>query len=366
MMYFHNLFTIPLLLAVVFSTNAQGAPTTEKCLLNSVCFVLDRSGSVTNFYDNIQTFSVNAANEIGRRTTGTTYSAYGFNSISVEIQAPTSDLNLVFIPAIEAPVFPSGGTRILSGFQSCFDAIKDESGNRVIVLVTDGMDDGSASTLLPQIRNEDISVVTVGIGNGVNVAHLQSLATTPDFYVQATPNNLVAIAESVVDKSCVIPSVTNSPEPTPMDSGCQMAYDECEFMFEGQDDVPVYPVTGVPDRVFTDTIVSRNDPTVGVLNTNGIIAEFIMDDGSATEITQFASPRFTPTHFKPLSRTNNPIMSGVGHQTFHGNQETVARNKCVRLFFTTFQTVSHGPNPRVLDNVNAEKEDNKCVVFETA
>lgn len=364
-MYFRSLFLIPLLLASVFTANGKAVPTTEKCLLNSVCFVLDRSGSVRRFYNDIQTFTVNAAKEIGSRTTGTTYSAYGFNTRSFEIQAPSADLDSVFIPSIQAPVSPGGNTRIRSGFESCFNVVKDESGNRVIVIVTDGQDNGSASDLLPQILAEDISVVTVGIGSGVNVEHLQSLATTPDFYVQATQANLVANAASVVDKSCVVPEAGPSPEVTPMPSECQNAYDECQFMFKGQADVPVYSVTGPPDRPFTDTIVSRTNPEVGVLNTNGIVAEFIMEDGSATEITQIAQPKFTSTHFKPLSRQSNPIMSGVGHQTFHGNQATVAQNKCVRLFFTSFQTISHGPNPRVLDNVNSEKGDNTCVVFKT-
>lgn len=120
-----------------------------------------------------------------------------------------------------------------------------------------------------------------------------------------------------------------------------------------------FSMSGEPDVPFTPLIISRGPETLGVLNTN-IVPEFISSGGTATDITEFGDPPFTPSHFKPLA-INGTVGSGIGHQTFTGNQKKVARKKCVRVSFSQYQEFVDGE----LLNVNAGKLARKCVVFRT-
>ena len=128
--------------------------------------------------------------------------------------------------------------------------------------------------------------------------------------------------------------------------------------------IPTFRIGGPPDIAFTSRIVSK-DPReiIGILNTNDVVPEFILRNGAAVRITHFGSQRFTPTHFKPFAIPRT-IGSGVGHQTFHGDQLRIARGQCVRVFFTTFQVLK-GVRPPTVANVNVGREAFKCVVFRT-
>lgn len=112
---------------------------------------------------------------------------------------------------------------------------------------------------------------------------------------------------------------------------------------------------------FTSTIVSKTPgERLGILNSNGIIPEVILDTGRIEPIVWFGKPRFTPTHFKPF-----PIRkpgSGIGHEAFVGNQLQVAQGLCIRVFFSSYQVIV-GPRPRDVKNINAKRSDFKCVVF---
>lgn len=143
---------------------------------------------------------------------------------------------------------------------------------------------------------------------------------------------------------------------------CRRAFRQCDWEFAGYPGkIPKFSVHSKPDQPFTPRIVSKNPKEkIGILNTNGITPEFITRKG-AVPITKFGNPYFTPTHFKPFG-IDYVMGSGVGHQTFHGNQKKVARGQCVRVFFTNFQKLMHGYPPKV-DNVNVDRYDYKCVVF---
>ncbi|KAI0560365.1 Kazal [Gracilaria domingensis] len=159
-----------------------------------------------------------------------------------------------------------------------------------------------------------------------------------------------------------------SEPPSGSASACDEAYDLCDFAFAGEDEdeSPVYSVDGPPDIPFTPVIVSK-DPNerLGVLNTNNIEVEIIEDDGSYVGITSLpAQQTFSPTQFKPLTVPNTK-MSGIGHQTFQTDQKEVIRGRCVRIFFTHYQLLEQTEPFNVIDNVSAERGDNKCVVFET-
>jgi len=143
-------------------------------------------------------------------------------------------------------------------------------------------------------------------------------------------------------------------------NACREAFNGCNFRFQGSSGLRTFSVMGDPDMAFTSRIVSKNSAEIlGVLNSNNIAPQFILPSGAANSITLFGNPPFTPTHFKPFSIPYTSG-SGIGHQTFHGNQQAVAKGKCIRVFFTSYQTLF--PNGDVKGNINNARE---CAVFRT-
>lgn len=144
---------------------------------------------------------------------------------------------------------------------------------------------------------------------------------------------------------------------------CAEAFAECDFRFNNTRGLPTFWLGQKPDMSFTSRIVFKDSMKyLGVLNTN-IIPQFIFRN-RVVNITQFGSPRLTPSHFKPffMNRTKG---SGIGHQTFHGNQRTVSRGKCVRIYFSNYQLLSSKFGNVVSNMNNVMKNMNKCVVFRT-
>lgn len=339
----------------------------NNCPINSVCFAIDQSGSVRGFYPKEQEFVVDISEEIASRTTNTKYSAFGFSSSSSEIQSSTTDLQNTFIPSINKPVTPSGSTNMNAGLTSCFNEIKSDTGNRLIVLITDGLDNGTprADVVAPVIKAAGVSIVTVGIGNSVSEMYLKSLASGPEFFIPSSFSTLPAQVVTVVESSCVV--VVAPTTPVPVADACAAAYDACDFKFMGKDTVPTFKVTGKPDRPFTPKIVSRQQgERIGVVNSNNIIPEFIMVDGSTEKITEAStSPKYRPTHFKPFSK-NRRTSSGIGHQTYHGDQKEQARKRCIRVYFSSYQLLTGSRPPYVKNNIHVDQSANKCVVFKSA
>lgn len=146
-------------------------------------------------------------------------------------------------------------------------------------------------------------------------------------------------------------------------TACFKAYQKCDFKFVKYPLKYRYSIMGKPDRSFTPRIISKSSMMkIGILNTY-FTAQFIMGNGKAMNITKFGKPALTPSHFKPFP-INGTMQSGIGHQTFDGNQMKVSMNRCVRLYFSSFQVLdSYG---LVIDNMNdVPMSMNKCVVFRT-
>ena len=151
---------------------------------------------------------------------------------------------------------------------------------------------------------------------------------------------------------------------SPLPDNCQRAFDDCHFTFiDAGRDVPGFRLRP-QDQAITSRVVSKNrDEFLGVLNTNGIIPEFVQPDGRGIEIINFGMPHFTPTHFKPFFIPRSG--SGVGHQTFIGNQLSVARGKCVRIFFTEYQLLRSFDGDVIRNRNGVPRSENSCVVFLT-
>lgn len=347
---------IGFLVNVAISANAQ----TPNCTLDDVSFALDESTSITgaNFFENIQTFTKKAARLLSNRAPGVKFSAVAFSTRPDDVQKPaSSDLN-EFNNNVDGHNPSGGGTRIDRGLNRCLGIVKNTGNrNQVIILVTDG-NGGNFLPVCDTIKGLGITLVTVGIGNGINKDRLRACATAPEFFITvADTEMLVRNVFKVVNLAC-------------KRDECEDAFQKCKFTFQGQPTVPTYSIRGAPDVVFTDKIIARSDPQVGILNSNGPAPEFLTRRRFAPNefrpITSFGNQPFTPTHFKPLSFTMKPLASGIGHQTFQGNQLRVARKRCVRVFFTQYQVIKLAPTPMVIDNVNSPTSDDNCVVFKTA
>lgn len=368
-------------------TSVCGQNNNTSCPLNSICFALDQSGSIRPDYDEVVEFTVRVATTISRRSSQVMYSAQAFSSSTSLIQAPTTDLAGTFIPAIENNSPSGGGTNIFGGVRACFETLQrggsGPNSNRVIVVVTDGQNGGGDSNPRSEIIAAGMSIVTVGIGSGVDEDFLRALASQPRFFVPSASDDLVANSVVVANAACRVVTVSPRPESTPdatvsplpvtttppISSACQRAYDACDFRFVSYPStVPTFSLSSTPaDTAFTTRIVSRTNPAIGVLNANEVVPEFIFLRGNAFPISNFGSPPFTPTHFKPFSLRNHQFASGIGHQSFTGNQRMFAKNRCIRIYFSDYQTINvSGSTPQVIENVSAGRADNKCVVFQTS
>lgn len=363
----------------------QVSAANDSCPLNHICFALDQSGSISGDYGGIKAFTVGAARTLSNGTVRPFFSAVGFSDNSNYISAPTKDVTK-FIAAIYKSSILGGSTNMGDGLSQCYTYVENKNGNRVIVLVTDGIDNGpnSAEDLVNSKKSSGVSLVTVGIGNRIDTKFLKRIATSPKFYIPVADPS-VDISFILSSTICQVIPPQNSPSPKPsssvniapkspspsptfisISSSCAAAYTACDFKFSGYSSVPIFGIFGPPDIPFSTNIVSRVGPRIGIVNMNGIIPEFINPDGTIVPINMEGFPRLTPTHFKPFVINGSMFKSGIGHQTFDGNQLIVSRKRCIRVYFTSYQTLTSGPMPSVISNVMVSKSDNKCVVFKTA
>lgn len=87
--------------------------------------------------------------------------------------------------------------------------------NDVIVLITDGVPRGkrNSSPLAKQyakdLKNRKVLIVTAGVGRQSENANFQrvlmDLATSPDFFIKASFNQLGGVVDKVVEMSCIKP-----------------------------------------------------------------------------------------------------------------------------------------------------------------
>lgn len=334
------------------------------CKVNSICFALDQSPSISlSEYTQIEEFTIRVSREIARRNTKTIFSAYGFSYSSTLIQRSTTELEREFIPALVKSSPIDEYTNIFAGVEACFKELHSHSGNRVIVVLTDGEENRGrpSASLVPDIRASGVSLLSIAVGDGPDVRNLRRLASDPSFFVQTSFGNLPADAQVVVKKICKVVRVSRKKP-----SSCWSAFKRCEFGFMGVHGIPTFGTNGSADKAFTPRIVSKNrNEAAGGLNSNGIIPQFISSSGSAINISLFGTQPFSPTAFKPIT-INKTHFSGVAHETWHGDQALVVRGRCVRVYFTHYQLYSRRHSLSVVGNRNGHGSENKCVVFRTA
>ncbi|PXF43410.1 hypothetical protein BWQ96_05328 [Gracilariopsis chorda] len=354
-------FFLATVLAVISAVALGQTPSpSPACQIKHVCYILDQSGSINDNEYALEQRFVNKIADIIDSTSITDpfNSAVAFSRSVRTIQPATNNLH-TFKDAVSKERIFRSTTRISFGLRQCQRILEGKQGSRTMVLLTDGEPDSSdrlqTINAAEDITNAGIGIVAVGIGNSVNADLLRQLVPEPEFYIDTRFDDLDSKIQVVANAICnIIPEKTE----------CEKAYDKCLFKFSGVNGFnnAIFSIAGEPDKSFTPRVVPKATTySLGTLNTNNVVPEFI-EGNQGRPITEFGSQRFTPTHFKPywISEERG---SGVGHQTFQGNQLEVANDKCVRVYFTSFQEVP--PNGQVVNRNNVPTSENKCVVFRT-
>lgn len=333
---------------------AAAARSQRGCNINNICFAIDQSGSTeTAEYAQEQQLVKKFASSIFHRSASNVYfSAVAFSDFAMVIQDPTEKL-ATFHNSIDKPRLFNSSTSIARGLKMCMNTIQNAFGSRLVVIITDGIGSSVKRTreLAAEAKNDGMDIVTMGIGSDVDSIFLQEIASTSKFYFSTDFDRIMIMVPSAVERVCDLPPGER----------CEDAYRRCQFRFKGESGLTKYNIPQFRDKSFTPKIVSKNRRVrLASLNTNGIVPEFV-DVNTARPITQYGSPHFTPTHFKPIWMMSERA-DGIGHQTFHGNQKSVALNRCIRVFFTHFQEFR---GERISNQHNIPREKNKCVVFAT-
>lgn len=184
------------------------------CPIDDICFAMDRSGSInsTEFEQEKNFIRAIASSIASKSGSNVRYSAYGFASSVTTIQRPTTSLST--FDATIASLFGTGGSTFMyGGLRACDRAVGSTSTNRVIVLVTDGVDNGSAraSTLAPSIKAKGTKIITVGVGETVaskgssGYTYLRNLATSRSLFITSRCfSEVISKVVRIVKLSCGI------------------------------------------------------------------------------------------------------------------------------------------------------------------
>ncbi|KAI0560741.1 von Willebrand factor A-like protein [Gracilaria domingensis] len=272
----------------------------------------------------------------------------------------------LFQAAIDTERIFYESTNISNALSVCQEQLRSAEGNKTIVLVSDGQtspaEEERTEAVVQQIKSAGINMITAGIGCDANEDFLKEIATSPELFINLNEEHPCGDAMNALESICepedCPPQETTGPC---VPISCQEAFNRCAFTFAGKNGLATFDATSRPDVSFTPMIISKNPNVhIGVLNMNDLTPVFIEEDG-VTEITRFGSQRFTRTHFKPFS-IEGTRGSGIGHQTYHGNQMQLARNRCIRVSFSQVQLLDN--TEIVAGNLN-DAPENHCVVFRT-
>ena len=226
------------------------------CQLDDVCFAVDSSSSIdaTEFTQQ-QDFVQKIATIIDSRNSSTTFSAHTFNDDALPV-LPVGTMNSLvdFIPVLNSLSPSVGSTNAFAGLRSCFEDLNNRTGNRVIVFVTDGLDNNSPRALTGRqaVVDAGIGILTVGIGSRVSLPYLDRLTTVPGSVVNASSfSTLSSVVDTVANEVCNTSSTTNPPA-----DSCEEQFQGCLLTFRGRRSLPSFRFRG-RGRRFTPPIVSK-------------------------------------------------------------------------------------------------------------
>jgi len=206
----------------VFTWPRPIAKTLRSCdVPTDIVVAIDLSGSMNNDSDNppqpISSVKEAASIFVKKLRTGDQVSIVTFASDSL-INMPltnniTSAANLVSALAI-SPTEEQGSTNTGAALQSAFlelNSVRHSGDARsIVVLLTDGLatapdpnPDAFALTKAEQLKADDITVYTIGLGTGVNMNLLRQIASEPGFaYSAPTTATLNSIYQTISSTIC--------------------------------------------------------------------------------------------------------------------------------------------------------------------
>lgn len=141
----------------------------------SVVLVVDKSGSMSG--SPLEDTKKAVANFVKNVEENIRIGLVAFDD-SAEVVAPISDNRTSILKGV-ASIYDEGGTSIYLGLQKGGEELADESGKKVIILLSDGAD-GDASRIdavLEDLKRKNIYVYTIGFG-GADTDYLSYIATS--------------------------------------------------------------------------------------------------------------------------------------------------------------------------------------------
>lgn len=177
----------------------------QSCPKINVCFAIDESGSINDAEFATITETVKGiAARIEEFDSQSAYSAVGF-SRTAELVAPlTSDI-AQFNQLLDSNENEGGTTSLAAGLNLCRDQLLNVDEPRLIVLITDGDDMSTPMGIdvAPAIKDQRITIATVGIGGQINEAELREIASNNALYTPVdTFQDLLPEIEGIVAGLC--------------------------------------------------------------------------------------------------------------------------------------------------------------------
>ena len=161
--------------------------------------------------------------------------------------------------------YPAGGTHTSTGIETADDDVFVESmgmrgidsgAGRVLVVITDGQANdgyapGTAAAALRELKN--VNIFPIGVGNGINIEELESMASSPvedHVFTLKSFNTIQDIVEKMSARTCDTPAVLSACLGTSVD----MTVDSCffrYFQFTNDEAAPTFSlkVTAVSGKV---------------------------------------------------------------------------------------------------------------------
>lgn len=212
---------------LIFTLSEGPATSGQKqtCLQRAdIVFLVDGSGSIgpTNF-DKLKTFLKGITNQLDVGADKVHVGVEQFSNYpSIEFPLNMHTTNAELGTAIDNINYMSGGTNTGSAInymsQQMFSQTSGARSNvpRIAVVITDGKSSSSSATATAadQARLNHISMIAVGVGNGVDINELHSIADDPDSSNTFTVNSydqLSSIATQIIQKACQGKQVFASP-----------------------------------------------------------------------------------------------------------------------------------------------------------
>lgn len=210
------------------------------------------------------------------------------------------------------------------GIRACYEELKSLDGRRLLVLVTDGRDNGvpRAESLLAGVKVDNIGVLTVGIGNKLSKFYLKKMASSPDAFVRA-PNFYVldTFVDPLTRMMCKIADDMGSP---PQLDSCAAMEKKCELTAgkKKTKGVPMFKLRSNKPLFGRNIVRHKLGIKVGDVKVSNVWAQRINDQGN---IFNLPSIWFMTTSLNSPFKVNFISPGDVEEENLFG--------KCIKLSF---------------------------------